>query len=74
MMELEIPTGHYSAIPKHNSVRFPASPRTHRRENEVNDQREENEHHQVKKFSFAYHYCLLGITEEGAKYVPAGIN
>jgi hypothetical protein len=51
-----------SIIPhsKHKSVRFSASSRTHCRENKMNDQREENEHHQIEKFSFVYHRCLLG--------------
>jgi hypothetical protein len=52
---------HYSILPDHQlAVRFPASPRTRCSHNQMNDQREENEHHQIKKFSFAYHNCLLG--------------
>ena len=44
----------------HLAVRFSVSPRTRRSQNEMDDQREENKHHQIEQFSFVYHNCLPG--------------
>lgn len=42
------------------AVRFSVSPRTRRSENKMDDQREENEHHQIEQLSFVYHSFLPG--------------
>jgi hypothetical protein len=40
------------------AVRLSVSPRFRHHENEMNDQREENKHHQIEQFSLVYHSCL----------------
>jgi hypothetical protein len=52
---------HHSIIPNHElAVRFSVMPRARRRENEMDDQRENDQHHQIEQFGFVYHDCLLG--------------
>jgi hypothetical protein len=45
-------------------------PRARRRENEMDDQRENDQHHQIEKLSFVYHDRLLETPLQKAKRVP----